>query len=445
METSTSIGTHLDYLRQVIQGRLTQHFTPGTNFSVDSIQLPDDNSDQTPLPSFIRNNNLTPSEVIMLLVAFAPHVDPVFFDELIQTHLPAQGDFPQFGGVRGRNHRGFLPTAETVLFILAGDDLEKRFEYLDLFEKDHKLATLTVLSIEDALSGEPQFSGRLIMASEYIELFISGRISHPKFSMDFPAEYITTELTSDDLVLPQATNQQIAELENWVKHQDTIMNKWNMKRWVKPGYRALFHGPPGTGKTLTALIVGKKTNRDVFRIDLSMVVSKFIGETEKNLSQLFDRAKNKDWILFFDEADALFGKRTNVRDAHDKYANQEVAYLLQRIENHNGLIILASNFKINIDEAFIRRFQSVIYFPLPSAAERLLLWKKTLPSTADQKRPSDADLSAIAKKYEITGAGIVNVVQYCCLESLANNSKEITVEQIKTGIEREYQKEGKVF
>lgn len=445
METSTSISTHLEYLRQVIQGRLTQHFTPGTNFSVDSIQLPANGSDQTPLPTFIRNNNLTPSEVIMLLVAFAPHVDPVFFDELIQTHLPAQGDFPQFGGVRGRNHRGFLPTAETVLFILAGDDLEKRFEYLDLFEKDHKLATLTVLSIEDALSGEPQFSGRLIMAPEYIELFISGRISHPKFSMDFPAEYITTELTSDDLVLPQATNQQIAELENWVKHQDTIMNKWNMKRWVKPGYRALFHGPPGTGKTLTALIVGKKTNRDVFRIDLSMVVSKFIGETEKNLSQLFDRAKNKDWILFFDEADALFGKRTNVRDAHDKYANQEVAYLLQRIENHNGLIILASNFKINIDEAFIRRFQSVIYFPLPSAAERLLLWKKTLPSTADQKRPSEADLSAIAKKYEITGAGIVNVVQYCCLESLASNSKEITVEQIKTGIEREYQKEGKVF
>jgi len=445
METSTSISTYLDYLKQVIQGRLTEHFTPETTFNVDSIQIPTDSSDHSPLPSFIRNNNLTNSEVIMLLVAFAPHVDPVFFDELIQDYLPVKGDFPQFGGVRGRNHRGFLPTAETALFILAGDDLEKRFEYLDLFEKDHRLATLTVLSIEDALSGEPQFSGRLIMAPEYIELFISGRISHPKFSMDFPAEYITTELTSDDLVLPQATNQQITELENWVKHQDTIMNKWNMKRWVKPGYRALFHGPPGTGKTLTALIVGKKTNRDVFRIDLSMVVSKFIGETEKNLSQLFDRAKNKDWILFFDEADALFGKRTNVRDAHDKYANQEVAYLLQRIENHNGLIILASNFKINIDEAFIRRFQSVIYFPLPSAAERLLLWKKTLPSTADQKRPSEADLSSIAKKYEITGAGIVNVVQYCCLDSLANNSKEITVEQIKTGIEREYQKEGKVF
>ncbi|MDO9615885.1 MAG: ATP-binding protein, partial [Bacteroidota bacterium] len=166
---------------------------------------------------------------------------------------------------------------------------------------------------------------------------------------------------------------------------------------------------------------------------------------EKNLSQLFERAKNKDWILFFDEADALFGKRTNVRDAHDKYANQEVAYLLQRIENHDGLVILASNFKSNIDDAFIRRFQSVVYFPPPTAGERLQLWKKTLPSNAGLQLPSEAGLSSIARKYEITGAGIVNVVQYCCLESLSKSSNEITVDQIKAGIEREYQKEGKVF
>jgi SpoVK/Ycf46/Vps4 family AAA+-type ATPase len=119
--------------------------------------------------------------------------------------------------------------------------------------------------------------------------------------------------------------------------------------------------------------------KDVFRIDLSMVVSKFIGETEKNLSQLFEHSKSKDWILFFDEADALFGKRTNIRDAHDKYANQEVAYLPQRIENHDGLVILASNFKANIDEAFIRRFQSVIYFPLPGPEERFGIWQKAFP------------------------------------------------------------------
>jgi hypothetical protein len=418
METSKSIQIFLEYLRQIIKGRLNTYFADGAKFEIESVKMPDDKNDNSPLSVIIRNNQFSKSEIIVLLVALAPHVDPIFFDELIQKYLPVQGDFPQFGGVRGKNHRGFLPTAETALFILAGKNITKRFEYMSLFEKEHPLIANTILSVEDAPAGEPQHSGRLIMASEFIELFISGKISHPKFSMDFPAEYITTELTSEDLVLPAATHQQIAELENWVKHQNTLMNKWNMRRLLKPGFRALFHGPPGTGKTLTALIVGKNTNRDVFRIDLSMVVSKFIGETEKNLSQLFERAKNKDWILFFDEADALFGKRTSVRDAHDKYANQEVAYLLQRIENHNGLVILASNFKSNIDEAFIRRFQSVIYFPTPTTAERLQLWNKTLPKVKGLKLPSEDDIKMIAKKYEITGAGVVNVVQFCCLESL---------------------------
>jgi len=323
--------------------------------------------------------------------------------------------------------------------------LHKRFEYSRLFSSDHYFAQINLVWLDAAEPGEPPLSGKLEINRDYLELFIQGKISRPKMSMDFPAEFITSELTNDDLVLSPLTKRQIAVLENWINYQDILMNEWNMKRWIKPGYRALFHGPPGTGKTLTAILIGKNTGRDVFRIDLSMVVSKFIGETEKNLSSLFERASNKDWILFFDEADALFGKRTNVRDAHDKYANQEVAYLLQRIESHNGLVILASNFKSNIDDAFIRRFQSVIYFPLPTPDERLQLWKNALPSRKGLTLPSEAELTSISKKYEITGAGIVNVVEYCCLETLARKSNEIIAEQIKAGIEREYQKEGKVL
>src|SRR5690606_1665724 len=152
------------------------------------------------------------------------------------------------------------------------------------------------------------------------------------------------------------------------------MKDWGMEKRLNPGFRVLFHGPPGTGKTLTASLLGKYTGKEVYKIDLSMVVSKFIGETEKNLANLFDKAENKDWILFFDEADALFGKRTNVRDAHDKYANQEVSFLLQRTETYAGLVILATNFKNNIDDAFARRFQSHIYFPSPAFGERLKIW-----------------------------------------------------------------------
>ncbi len=221
------------------------------------------------------------------------------------------------------------------------------------------------------------------------------------------------------------------------------MHTWGMHRKIKPGYRVLFHGPPGTGKTLTATLIGKYTGKDVFKIDLSLIVSKFVGETEKNLSQLFNRAENKNWILFFDEADALFSKRTNVKDAHDKYANQEAAYLLQRIESFDGLIILASNFKSNIDEAFIRRFHSIIHFPAPNAAERLSLWQKSFPEHI--KLNNDIDLALIAKKYELTGSGIINVVQYSCLQAIAENASFIDLNLLTSGIRKEYLKEGKIW
>ena len=178
---------------------------------------------------------------------------------------------------------------------------------------------------------------------------------------------------------------------------------------IKPGFQVMFYGPSGTVKTLTANLLGICTNKDVYRIDLSMVVSKYIGETEKSLSRLFDKAINKDWILFFDEADSVFGKRTNVRDAHDKYANQEVSYLLQRIEARPGLVILASYFKSNIDTAFTRRFQSMIEFEMPGYKEHLRLWKNNLPENIPLE--DIISLEAIAKKFAITGASIVNIIQ----------------------------------
>jgi SpoVK/Ycf46/Vps4 family AAA+-type ATPase len=205
----------------------------------------------------------------------------------------------------------------------------------------------------------------------------------------------------------------------------------------------MFYGPPGTGKTLTASLLGKYTNKDVYRIDLSMVVSKYIGETEKNLSSLFDKAINKDWILFFDEADSIFGKRTNVRDAHDKYANQEVSYLLQRIEAHPGLVILASNFKNNIDTAFTRRFQSIIEFEIPTHQERLRLWQNNLPNGIQLE--DKLSLESLARKYSITGANIVNIIQYACLKTLSKEENVIREKYLIEGIRKEYLKEGKTL
>lgn len=141
----------------------------------------------------------------------------------------------------------------------------------------------------------------------------------------------------------------------------------------------MFSGPPGTGKTLTAALLGKSTGRDVYRVDLSMVVSKYIGETEKNLSRVFDAASYKEWILFFDEGDALFGKRTEASSSNDRHANQLTGYLLQKIEDFPGTVIVATNLKSNMDEAFTRRFQNMVHFTIPGPEERLQLWK--MPST----------------------------------------------------------------
>jgi ATPase family associated with various cellular activities (AAA) len=386
---------------------------------------------------------LTPNEQIVLLLALAPHAEPYFLNKIIAEVLPEGGNFPEIGGMKDANNRYIYPTGETAIFILAGYDVEKRLEIQKMFSSEHLFHKKGILRLESVKEGEPEMTGRLILDQEYIELFLHGRVTTPKFSADFPAERVTTTLEWEDLVLPVSTVRQIEDIHNWIQHHDTFMIGWGMARHIKPGFRALFYGPPGTGKTLTATLLGKSTGREVFRIDLSMIVSKYIGETEKNLSKLFDKAQNKNWILFFDEADALFGKRTGVRDAHDKYANQEVSYLLQRVETYPGLVILASNFKTNIDDAFMRRFQAVINFPLPKAAERLKLWQKAMPSA--MSLAADIDISIIAAKYELSGSNIVNIIQYCCIKVLSLNSTVLSVPILLEGVERELSKEGKIL
>ena len=175
-----------------------------------------------------------------------------------------------------------------------------------------------------------------------------------------------------------------------------------------------------------------------------MLVSKYIGETEKQLAKLFDKAENKNWILFFDEADAIFGKRTSVRDAHDKYANQEVSYLLQRIETFSGLIILASNFKNNMDKAFTRRFHSCIKFNNPGYEERLRIWQHNLPQQLDL---GDINLEQVSRRYELTGSNIMNIIQDVCLKVISSEESgyRANSEMLLESIRKEYLKEDKIF
>ena len=428
-----------DWLRNIIAGSLQLHTRQSDSFEVS---LLDFYKTETGLSKFIEQFNPTYEEFVMILLTIAPMLRSGFFNQIIAEYLPAGGEFPEFGGVKGQNHRDLLPTGETAQFILAGDDLEKRLDVQRILSSDHWFSKKHILWLEHVPDGEPLMSGRLVLDPEIVEQLTTGTVSKPRFSIDFPAEYIETEMEWEDLVLHPKTLHQIKEIEHWIAHNHTLLHDWGMRKRIKPGYRALFYGPPGTGKTLTATLLGKYTGKDVYRIDLSRVVSKYIGETEKNLSHLFDKAVDKNWILFFDEADALFGKRTDIRDAHDKYANQEVAYLLQRIESYDGLVILATNQRGNIDDAFTRRFQAIIHFPMPGIEEREEIWRKAFPPQIEIA--TDINWNQIATRYELTGAGIINVAHYCAVEVLASKVFQLSLQLLETAIMREYIKEGKV-
>ena len=312
---------------------------------------------------------------------------------------------------------------------------------MPLFEPDHFFYKHNILKYTSQKKEEPLLSGGITITYEYLTYLTTGNAYEPTYSSDFPAKRLSTRLEWEDLILDPLILDEIEEMLAWIQHRKTIMEDWGLEKKLKPGYRAMFYGPPGTGKTLTASLLGKATGMAVYRIDLSQIVSKYIGETEKNMASIFNQAEHKDWILFFDEADALFGKRTATSDAKDRYANQEVAYLLQRIEAFPGTIILATNLKGNIDDAFSRRFQAFVYFPMPGPEQRLQLWQNAFSKKT--KLADDVNLQEIAEKYEIAGGAIINILRYCSLAALRRGGNIIEKQDIVRGIRREYRKEGK--
>lgn len=404
---------------------------------------PDLSGDHSVFAEFINYYKLSADERVLLILALIPHVQPHLLDVFFSVNKSLGRGYTEFGGVKGNRHPGFIPTVETALFILAGNDLAQRFGVYQYFEPDHIFQAHGIIVLDQGPGNEPYYSSSLSVSEEYVDFFTTGNFRKPPFSLEFPAKRLTTNMDWSDLVVDEFTAQQLDELRIWLQHGRTLYEDWGMGKKLKPGYKALFHGPPGTGKTLTAALLGKLYNLDVYRVDLSMVISKYIGETEKNLEKVFKKAENKNWILFFDEADALFGKRTSISDSHDKYANQEIAYLLQRLEDYPGLVILASNMRNNVDEAFTRRLQGILHFQKPQPRERLRIWNNSF--SPECQPPAKEDLERIAQQYELSGGGIMNVIQFASLRTLSRNEKMIKVDDLVDGIKKEFRKEGKTL
>jgi hypothetical protein len=312
--------------------------------------------------------------------------------------------------------RHALPWAAHTAFL---GEVARRFRY------EH--AAIARIGAELAALDRPPTTEELLAAARAdLDLGALAQPVSPRFGLD-------------ELMLPPVQTRQLDEVIVAMNNLTRVHYDWGAARaWNEGGLAALFSGPPGTGKTMAAEAIALSLALPLYRIDLSQVVNKYIGETEKNLRRLFDAADSADLILFFDEADALFGKRTEVKDAHDRYANLEISYLLERMERFKGLAILATNRKKDLDEAFLRRLRFVVEFPLPGAAERLRIWRRVIPDGVDA---SALDFEFLAQRFALAGGHIRAIVFQACLQSAGEGAPRVlTMPAIIRAVQREYGK-----
>jgi ATP-dependent 26S proteasome regulatory subunit len=258
------------------------------------------------------------------------------------------------------------------------------------------------------------------------------------------AHQVTPHYGWNDIILPADRVQQLREISHAVQYRSRVYDTWGFDRQLSlgKGLGILFAGASGTGKTMAAEVLAGALGLDLYKIDLATVVSKYIGETEKNLARIFAEAETANAILFFDEADALFGKRSEVRDAHDRYANIEIGYLLQRMEAYEGVVILATNLRKNMDDAFVRRLAFIVEFPLPNVEDRRRIWEGVWPP--DTPRSPDLDLDLLARRFELAGGNIRNIALAAAFLAAANGAV-VSMAHVMHAIRREYQKMGRVL
>ncbi len=301
---------------------------------------------------------------------------------------------------------------------------------------------LTSRQIRDAVATAGDIAAQRGQELQRQHLFNAAR-AHSNPHLSGLARKIEPRYTWDDIILPADQLTLLREIVATVRGRATVMEAWGVgqKLAASKGVTTLFDGPPGTGKTMAAEVIANDLNLDLYKIDLSTVVSKYIGETEKNLERIFSEAQSSNAILFFDEADALFGKRSEVKDAHDRYANIETSYLLQRMEAYDGVTILATNLRANLDEAFTRRLQFAVDIPFPEEEYRLRIWTTLFPP--DVPRAPDLDFALLARRFKLAGGSIRNIIVAAAFLAAADDSP-VTMRHLLHATRRELQKMGRL-
>jgi hypothetical protein len=422
------LRTALEMLDALIQVRIEERRAgpAGRAISIDDAGegLPDRRrfDGVGPLAETIALVGLDAAEAVVLLAAVAPYLD-----ERFATRYGQLTDRPGVTALTGE-----------VARTLAARSFLGRLDATAMLSARGRLRAHGLLTLDppDDLSG-------VLRPERGLVAWLLGQPPEPVVaSTEFPARPLATVHTLADVVLPAAARARIDDLGARIAHRDVVVDEWGFGAHHDnaAGLIALFHGPPGTGKTMTAAAIAASAKLPAYLVDLSALVSKYIGETEKALAKVFDRAAREHCVLVFDEADAIFGTRTEVGDAHDRYANQEVSYLLSRVEQHPGVVILTTNLIANVDPAFQRRIHVMVEFPEPGPGERERLWAAVAPA----RLPVDptVDLSHLARRYPLTGAQIREATLDAAYLAAANG-RVVTADHLTAGIRRQYEKSGK--
>lgn len=417
------IGAHIKWLDEIIQKRTIKAGSENTFFTDQTVgvDLKDD-----PLSVLIQKFDLGIAERLVLALCIVSNLKPELLDRFLVVNPETEKMHRHYGGVINRRSLRFQPTLRTAIFLLSGNDTDQFLYYQSKLRSNNILFREQIVNLYSTEEHQDYAPDCIIqLDSAYVDYLFSGDIPRLDSGNNFPAKLLETNKTFADLVIKESAFKQLQPAINYVKVQQALYSNKSIQNKVKRGFVLLLHGPPGTGKTLTASILGNELNTQVYQIDSALVVSKYIGETEKNLERVFNRLEGKNCILFFDEADSLFGKRTEILDSKDRYANQGVSYLLQRVEQFDGLVILATNYEKNFDEAFKRRILSSVFIGRPSVEERILLWERSLPE--GYSFSSENLVKALAKHFDFSGANISVVIKLCVEFAFSQGVTELSL------------------
>lgn len=437
IENLADLNAEIVWIERIIDYQLRKDGNNETDFPYAP-----DLSGQSVYSKFVSENQFGQVERVLLGLAITSSWIPnkliPFIEEADNFNVRIQ-----YGGVIKDRSLNFVPTLRTALFLLSGEDEKLFAKSLNLLHMKHPLFTQGVIILENHYKELSRLKHQISLSDSFLEHFLTGNPPKLDEEENFPAKLSLSKIDFEDLVLSEACYTQLKDILKYLEVKRKLFSIEGVSKLIRSSYVAIFTGEPGTGKTITAKTIGKKLGIPVYVVNLARVVSKYIGETEKNLERVFDRFNNKDCILFFDEADALFGKRMEVKDSKDRYANQEVAFLLQKIEEFNGVVILASNVHdINqvLDKAFQRRIRRVIRFEFPEQNERFLLWKKALPVSFCYENGLNEYLS---ENYQLTGASISNIIADTLVEAVYSDTDIITLDLLMPAMEIEYKKTGR--